>query len=102
MKDLAKKGGCSATSVASGYHSSDGQKSPKKNWTTLRRNTMHSVSELPSSLGKVHSWQQKVLGEESISGNIGLGAYIRIDTLSRGGIFVSFLIKLFLLYYEIT
>ena len=30
-----------------------------------------------------------MLTEDSISGNVGLGAYIRIDTLSQGDVFVS-------------
>ena len=38
--------------------------------------------------GEGKAWQN-MLTEDSISGNVGLGAYIRIDTLSQGDVFVS-------------
>ena len=38
--------------------------------------------------GEGKAWQN-MLTEDSISGNVGLGAFIRIDTLSQGDVFVS-------------
>lgn len=46
--------------------------------------------------GEGKAWQS-MLAEESIKGNVGLGAYIRIDTLSQGDVFVSHTVSHFLL-----
>jgi len=75
-------------SLSSGYSSDAGRTSPRQNWQNLRKKAIKKIKtpKFVNQLSEIPSWQ-RIAGAESCKGNLGLGAYIRIDTLGHGDVF---------------